>query len=70
MTVSLYFTQLKSLWDELSNIISTIPCTCGNEKCIIEQKKQDRAMKFLLGLHVSFSAVRSQILLMEHFPSI
>ncbi|KAJ0970763.1 hypothetical protein J5N97_018722 [Dioscorea zingiberensis] len=70
MTVSLYFTQLKSLWDELSSIISIIPCTCGNGKCIIEQQNQDRAMEFLQGLHDSFSAVRSQILLMEPFPSI
>ena len=70
MTVSSYFTQLKSLWDELNNILSPASCICGNAKIIMEQQNQDRAMEFLQGLHDSFSAVRSQILLMEPFPSI
>ncbi|KAM7482085.1 hypothetical protein LguiB_006668 [Lonicera macranthoides] len=70
MSVSLYFTQLKSLWDELSSIISVTSCICGNAKNIIDQQNQDRSMEFLQGLHDRFSAIRSQILLMEPFPSI
>lgn len=70
MSVSSYFTQLKSLWDELTSILPTPPCICGNSKSIIDQHHQDRAMEFLKGLHDNFSAIRSQILLMEPFPSV
>ncbi|PNX55491.1 hypothetical protein L195_g049120 [Trifolium pratense] len=70
MSVSLYFTQLKSLWDELHSIAPINPCICGNAKSIIDQQNQDRAMEFLQGVHDRFSAVRSQILLMDPFPSI
>ena len=65
--VSLYFTQLKSLWDELNSILSII---CGHAKSYIDQQNQDCAMEFLQGLHDRFSAIRSQILLMDLFPSI
>jgi hypothetical protein len=51
MTVSLYFTQLKSLWDELHSIAPINPCICGNAKSIIDQQNQDRAMEFLQGVH-------------------
>ncbi|XP_031275302.1 uncharacterized protein LOC116133755 [Pistacia vera] len=70
MSVSLYFTQLKSLWEELSSIVCITPCICGNAKSSIDQQNQDRAMEFLQGFHDRFSAIRSQILLMEPFPSI
>ncbi|XP_012845762.1 PREDICTED: uncharacterized protein LOC105965741 [Erythranthe guttata] len=70
MSVLLYFTQLKSLWDELGSIIHITPCICGNAKSIIDQQNHDRSMEFLEGLHDRFSAIRSQILLMEPFPSI
>lgn len=70
MSISLYFTQLKSLWDELGSIITISPCICGNAKSIIEYQNQDRSMEFLQGLHDRFSAIRSQILLMDPFPSV
>ena len=70
LSVSLYFTQLKSLWDELTSITPFPPCICGNAKLIADQQNQDRAMEFLQGLHDSFSAIRSQVLLMEPFPSV
>jgi hypothetical protein len=70
MSVSLYFTQLKSLWDELNSIAPVNPCICGNAKSIIDQLNQDRAMEFLQGVHDRFSAVCSQILLMDPFPTI
>jgi hypothetical protein len=70
MSVSLYFTQLKSLWDELNSIAPVNPCICGNAKSILDQQNQDRAMEFLQGFHDCFSAVSSQILIMDPFPSI
>ncbi|KAA0037950.1 Integrase, catalytic core [Cucumis melo var. makuwa] len=47
MSVLTYFTQLNSLWDELSSIIPFSLCVCGNEKCITEQQNQDHAIEFL-----------------------
>jgi hypothetical protein len=70
VSVFLYFTQLKSLWDELNSIAPVNPCIRGNAKSIIDQQNQDRAMEFLQGVHDRFSAVRSQILLMIPYPSI
>lgn len=70
MFVSLYFTQLKSLQDELNSIALVNPCICGNAKSILDQQNQDRAMKFLQGVNDHFSAICDQILLMDPFPSI
>lgn len=52
--ISLYFIQLKSLWDELSFIISITPYICGNVKSTVDQQTQDHALEFLLGLHRYF----------------
>lgn len=68
--VSLYFTQLKSLWDELNFIAPVNPCIYGNAKSILDQQNQDRAMELVEEVHDHFSAVRSQILLIDPFSSI
>ncbi|KAI5404977.1 hypothetical protein KIW84_051944 [Lathyrus oleraceus] len=70
MVVSLYFTQLKSLWDELNSIAHVNPCIYGNAKSILDQQNQDRAMEFLQGVHDHFSTVHSQILIIDPFLSI
>jgi hypothetical protein len=70
MIVSLYFTQLKSLWDELNSIAPVNLCICGNAKSILGQQNQDCAMEFLQGVHDRSSNVPGQILLMDQFPSI
>ncbi|KAH7840356.1 hypothetical protein Vadar_015875 [Vaccinium darrowii] len=57
---------MKALWDELSSLSAMLPCTCGHGKA----QAQDRAMEFLQGLHSRYSPLRSQILLMEPFPSV
>ncbi|KAK3211088.1 hypothetical protein Dsin_015794 [Dipteronia sinensis] len=36
LSVSVYFTQLKSIWEELNSIVSVTPCICGNAKSIID----------------------------------
>ncbi|XP_059433814.1 uncharacterized protein LOC132166964 isoform X2 [Corylus avellana] len=69
MSVSAYFTKLKSLWNELNSLVSIQPCTCGHGRTTAEKLQQDRAMEFLQGLHERYAALRSQILLMEPFPS-
>ncbi|XP_058215717.1 uncharacterized protein LOC131326844 [Rhododendron vialii] len=68
-SVSTYFTKMKALWDELSSVSTVQPCTCGHGKANAALHQQDRAMEFLQGLHERYSSLRSQILLMEPFPS-
>jgi hypothetical protein len=69
-SVSSYFTQLKSLWDELSNYRSIPPCSCGSMKVVAELFHQEYIYHFLMGLNESFASIRGQILLMEPLPSV
>uniref|UniRef100_A0A2N9IAK7 Reverse transcriptase Ty1/copia-type domain-containing protein n=1 Tax=Fagus sylvatica TaxID=28930 RepID=A0A2N9IAK7_FAGSY len=67
--VSVYFTKLKSLWDELNNYRSFPPCSCGALKILTENKQHENVMQFLMGLNDSFANVRAQILMMEPLPA-
>ena len=72
-SVSVYFTKLKTLWDELSNfrpICSCGKCTCGCVKALYNHCQMDYTMSFLMGLNDSFAQVRGQILLMDPLPAI
>ncbi|KAJ8748501.1 hypothetical protein K2173_003399 [Erythroxylum novogranatense] len=75
-TVTDYFTKLKILWDELlqfrplPSCSCDTPFTCGAVTTARTYHNQDYVIRFLKGLNDSYSAVRSQILLMEPLPSI
>ena len=68
-SVTVYYTQLKTLWDELDSLNPPETCICGARKLLIEQHARDRAMEFLQGLLDKFSPIRSQILLIETIPT-
>lgn len=66
-------TRMKSLWDELSTFRPG--CSCGNCHCVGTQNlstyfENECVMNFLMGLNESFNITCSQILLMDHLPSI
>lgn len=63
--VSVYYTKLKSLWDELSSHLALPNCSCGAMKTITEMQQHERVMQFLQGLNDSFSVTRRNILLMD-----
>ncbi|XP_026450552.1 uncharacterized protein LOC113350632 [Papaver somniferum] len=68
--VSLYYTKIKTLWDQYDSLVaSTEVCICGAGKSLLERLERDRAMKFLQGLQDRFSNLRSQIMLMDPFPT-
>ncbi|XP_024029706.1 uncharacterized protein LOC112094030 [Morus notabilis] len=72
-SVSVYFTKLKSLWEELSNfrpVCSCGKCTCGGVKALYNHCQMDYIMSFLMGLNESFAQVRGQILLMDPLSAI
>jgi hypothetical protein len=70
-TVTDYFSEFKALWDEYISFRPIPNCKCGNlDSCscnilkhLTDRQQSDYVMKFLVGLHDSFSAVRSQLLL-------
>lgn len=71
-SVSVYFTKLKTIWEELNNYRPQ--CACG--KCCDGIRKleachqMDYVMTFLMGLNESYASVRSQILLLDPLPLI
>lgn len=68
MTVSAYFTKLKSLWDELYTYHPI--ATCNLMKVHVEQREEDRMMQCLMGLNDIYSGVRSNILMISPLPNV
>lgn len=50
-SVSLYFTKLKGLWDELSTMETLPTCTYKTSKAIAEITNRNRLMQFLMSLN-------------------
>ncbi|KAA8542446.1 hypothetical protein F0562_023418 [Nyssa sinensis] len=72
-SVSIYFTKLKTIWEELSNYrpnCSCGKCSCGGVKNLNDHHQMEYIMSFLMGLDDSFSQVRGQLLLMDPIPPI
>jgi hypothetical protein len=69
-SVSVYYTQLKSLWDELSSFRPVPECTCRGLKVLLDFPNQEYVYHFLMGLHESFAQIGGQILLIDPFPGI
>lgn len=71
-----FFTNLTILWEELESLCPipqcTCPvrCTCELSRYVEKSKEHDFLMRFLTGLNESFSACKSQILMMDPLPSI
>jgi hypothetical protein len=69
-----YYTQLKSLWEEIEiyrpvrDCTCAIPCSCGAVADMKKYREQDCVLKFLKGLNEQYSHVRSQIMMMEPLP--
>ena len=74
-TVTTFFTDLQTSWDQLLNLRPLPCCSCGKCICGVNDKitlfhHQDSLMQFLNGLNEVYSQVRTQILMMEPSPSI
>ena len=72
-SVSVYFTKLKTIWEEL-NLYKPV-CNCGKCTCkgvtgLHAYHQMECTMSFLMGLHDSFSQIRGQLLLMDPMPPI
>ncbi|KAL5580773.1 hypothetical protein UlMin_013215 [Ulmus minor] len=72
-TVSVYFTKLKTIWEELSNyrhVCTCRKCSCGGVKELHSHYQLKYIMFFLMGLHDSFAQVRGHLFLMDPLPPI
>ncbi|KAL4379256.1 hypothetical protein GQ457_02G035690 [Hibiscus cannabinus] len=73
MSISVYYTQLKTIWDELASVkpsCNCLQCNCGGLQKLLDDQQKELTMQFLMGLNESFATVRGQILLMDPLPNI
>ncbi|XP_055814382.1 uncharacterized protein LOC129884029 [Solanum dulcamara] len=74
LSISTYFTKMKSLWDELDamNTFSACvcECKCGAKEKTVKAHQDERLLQFLMGLNETFIGVRSNILLSSPLPTI
>ncbi|XP_019053527.1 PREDICTED: uncharacterized protein LOC109114783 [Nelumbo nucifera] len=74
LSVSIYFTKLKAIWDELSiytpGLICSYPCSCEASKDFHVERDKEKVYQFLLGLSDRFNNIRSYILSMEPLPMV
>lgn len=75
MSISNYYTKLRSIWDELPVVLPTPRCKCSGcnysiGKQLNEVKEKERTYEFLMGLDDEFTVVRTQILATKPAPSL
>ncbi|XP_040991000.1 uncharacterized protein LOC121238237 [Juglans microcarpa x Juglans regia] len=68
-SVSLYFSKLKRLFDELLNLEIIPSCACRAMQPVIANQQCDWMMKFLMGLNDSFTNITYQIILLKPTPT-
>nr|AFN53681.1 gag protein [Linum usitatissimum] len=74
-SVTEFFTELITLYDELSNFRPLPDCACPPPcTCILSKIRtyhdQDRVIRFLRGLTDGFAGARSQVMLLDPLPSL
>uniref|UniRef100_A0A803MB71 Retrotransposon Copia-like N-terminal domain-containing protein n=1 Tax=Chenopodium quinoa TaxID=63459 RepID=A0A803MB71_CHEQI len=73
--VTEFFTRIKTVWDAIDCKNPLPVCSCGNCSCgvsqkIIKSQQDQRLMMFLIKLDDKFGMVRTNILMMQPFPTI
>ncbi|XP_072081180.1 uncharacterized protein [Arachis hypogaea] len=66
LSVTDFFTALKTLWEEIENSHPLPLCTCPAKT----YRNQDFIIRFLKGLDECFSVVRSQLFLLDPLPPV
>lgn len=70
MSVSEYYTKLKTLWDEFEMVVPTPCCNCTKAKEFVIHLNRQKLYQFLMGLNESYHQARSQILMMNPLPTV
>ncbi|XP_075483624.1 uncharacterized protein LOC142523778 [Primulina tabacum] len=69
-SISMYFSNLKKLWDEYSSLVTLPSCGCATAKAYLDHDQHQRLLQFLMGLNETYGHVRSQILMLDPLPSV
>ena len=70
MSVSSYYSKLRSIWESISKLKFAHSCTYNGIRTWHDYAQMEYAIHFLMGLNESYSSIRGQILSMDLFPSI
>lgn len=71
ISLSDYYTQLKTLWNQLENAEEQdSPCTCGKETRIQLKAEKAKIVKFLVGLNDFYAMIRCQIIAKKVLPTL
>ncbi|XP_016433405.1 uncharacterized protein LOC107759915 [Nicotiana tabacum] len=68
-SVSIYYSKMKDLWDEVDYIM-TIPSYCDKSKDFVTHLRRQRRFQFLMGLNDGYCQSRRQILMISPIPSV
>ncbi|KAL7604497.1 uncharacterized protein LOC111878599 [Lactuca sativa] len=65
MSISAYYTKLRSVWDEIQSISPTHSCVCKGCKCDVNKefmklREKERLYDFLMGINDEYNAVKTQ----------
>ncbi|XP_061341595.1 uncharacterized protein LOC133287905 [Gastrolobium bilobum] len=75
-SVTDFFTDIKSMWDELDNLKPlpncrcAAPCQYGGYQLMRNHRERDHIIRFLKGLNEQYSHVRSRIMLIDPLPNV
>lgn len=58
------------MWDEHSSLVLLASCACDTAKQYLVHDQQEKLLQFLMGLNEIYAQIRSQILMMNHMPSV
>ncbi|XP_074278343.1 uncharacterized protein LOC141601935 [Silene latifolia] len=59
-----YYTDLKSLWDELTTYSHVPACTCGAATEFLKEKEEEKVHQFIIGLNTAlYDNLRSNLLM-------
>lgn len=75
MDVSAYYTKFVTLWEEHTNSLELLVCTCGKCECdaaLLWEKLKERGCvtKFLMGLNEFYDQIRRHVLMLKLIPTI
>ncbi|XP_075095518.1 uncharacterized protein LOC142173770 [Nicotiana tabacum] len=69
-SISIYYSKLDDLWAEFESSIPFSGCDCVKSREFVEFLRQQKLMKFLIGLNDTYAPQKSQILMMNPTPTI
>ncbi|XP_075077034.1 uncharacterized protein LOC142163794 [Nicotiana tabacum] len=70
LNISIYYSRLNDLWAEFESMIPFPGSDCVKSREFVVFLRQQKLMKFLMGLNDTYAPQRSQILMMNPTPTI